>query len=173
MAVSVSGNIQLLAQIIDARTSVVGAANEQGSRIISISNGLGIVTGTAAGQMDKVWSDTRTVLTTATDSIDLAGTLTDSFGAVVTFLKLRAILAVAALTNTTTLQCARPAANGCTLFGAASGSLAPVSFGGVLIYWADPQAGQPVAAGTTDLINIINGAGASAVYTIAILGTSA
>jgi hypothetical protein len=177
MAVSVTGNINLLINIIDSRTAVTGAAGEVGSRIISPSwGGWAIASGTGVGQADKVWCDTRTVTTGATDAIDMAGTLTDSFGAVVTFVKLRAIVAFAALTNTTTLKIQRPAANGTTLFDAAGAivsGLAAVSFGGLMIAWADPQAGVAVAAGTTDLITAVNSAGASASYTIAILGTSA
>jgi len=173
MSVSVTGSIQLLANVIEARTSVTGAANEVGSRSIALSGGWSVSTGTAAGLADKVWSDTRVVLTTATDTIDLATVLTNAFGAVETFVRVRAVLAVAAPTNTTTLQIARPAANGALLFGAASGSLAAVGFGGIIVAWADPQAGIAIAAGTTDLISIINSAGASATYTIAVLGTSA
>lgn len=173
MAVSVTGNLSLLLNIIDQRTSVAGSANEQGSRIITMSGGWSVAAGTAAGLADKVWSDTRVVTTGATDSLDFAGTLTDAFGAVVTFVKIRAILALASAANTTTLQALRPAANGLVLFGAASGSLAAVSFGGVMICWADPQAGITVTAGTGDLLSIVNSAGASATYTIAVLGTSA
>lgn len=172
MAVSVTGNISLLAQIIDARTLVSGSANELGSRVISLSGGWSIAAGTGVGQADKVWSDTRVVTTGATDSLDFAGTLTDAFGATVTFVKIRAILAIAALTNTTTLQALRPAANGLVLFGAASGSLAAVSFGGIIIAWSDPQAGITVTPATGDLLSIVNSAGASATYTIAVLGTS-
>lgn len=173
MAVNVTGSLTLLANIIDQRTAVSGAANETGRRDINVSSSISIVSGTAAGQVDKVWSDTRIVTTGATDSIDLAGTLTDSFGAVTTFVKVRAILAVAAAANTTMLSLARPAANGSILFAAASDQIAGVSFGGIIVAWADLQAGVAVAAGTTDLISIINSAGASATYTIAVLGTSA
>jgi hypothetical protein len=173
MAVTLSGNLNLLWSILDQRTAVTGAANESGSRSISLGSTITIVSGTAAGQVDKVWSDTRVVTTGATDSIDLAGTLTDSFSAVTTFVKVRAILAVAAGANTTTLSAARPAANGSIVFAAASDQIAGVSFGGIIFAWADLQAGVAVAAGTTDLFSVINSAGASATYSIAVLGTSA
>lgn len=170
MAVNVNGNIRLTASITDARSAVAGATNELGSRIIPFDAGWLIGPGTAAGLADKVWSSTDTVLTTATNTIDLAGVLTDAFGAVITFAKVRAFLVFAASANTTTIQVARPAANGSPFFAAASDALAPISAGGFAC-WCDPQAGFAVAGGT-DLVSIINSAGATATYTVVVVGTS-
>lgn len=171
MAVNVNGNIHLTASIADVRTAVAGSALETGRRDAAVDTAWQILTGTAAGLADKVWSDTRIVTTGATDSLDLAGTLTNGFGEVVTFAKLRAILIVAAAANTTTLQIARPAANGILLFAAVSDALATLSAGGFFC-WADPAAGFAVTAATADLLSIINSAGASATYTVILVGTS-
>ena len=172
MASAVSGIIKLTATLSDVRSAVAGALKEGGVRSAVGDYGWTIASGTTTGLADKIWSDQRTVTTGATDSIDLAGTLTDSFGETVTFVKVKGILISSAAANTTTLQIARPASNGVILFGAASGALAVLSAGGFFC-WVDPAVGVTVTTGTGDLLSIINSAGASAVYDIMIVGTSA
>jgi hypothetical protein len=171
MAVNVNGYISLLANITDSRTAVSGAGNELGTRAATLSAQWAIQTGTAAGLADKVWSDTRTVTTGALDTIDLAGALTDSFGVIFTVVKLRAILVAAAAANTTTLTLSRPT-NGSNLFAALADAVASLSAGGMFV-WADPAAGVSVTGGSTDLVSITNSSGASATYTIVLVGTSA
>lgn len=172
MATTVTGSIKLALQLADVRTAVTGSSKEGGSISVSGDYGWTITSGTAAGSADRLWADTRTVATGATDTIDLYGTLTNAFAQVVTFVKCRAIVVFAAAANTTTLQVARPAANGALLFAAVSDALCALSAGGFFC-WADPAAGFTVTDTTGDLLSIINSAGASASYEIAIVGTSA
>lgn len=172
MAVSVTGSIRLLSSIKDERTAVTGATNEVGVRNAALDAAWLVASGTAAGLADKVWSDTRVVTTGATDSLDLAGTLTDAFGSVVTFVKIRAIIFSAASTNTTTLTISRVATAGVPLFAADGDAIAPLSAGGFFC-WADPAAGLTVTATTDDILSIVNSAGASATYSITVVGTSA
>jgi hypothetical protein len=128
--------------------------------------------GTGANQADRIFTDTRTVTNGATDSLDLAGALLDAFGATFTLARVKAILVKSAATNSTDLQVARPAANGVALFPAASDAIV-IKPGGVF-FWAAPDATAiPVTAGTADLINIINAAGANATYDVVIVGASA
>jgi len=139
---------------------------------IDVQASITLDNGTGANQADKVFTDTRTVTTGATDSIDLAGSLTDAFGATITLARVKAILVKAASGNTTDLSVARPAANGAVLSSAASDAIV-VKPGGVF-FWAAPDATAiPVTAGTGDLLSIINAAGASANYDIVIVGASA
>lgn len=173
MAVSVTGSIGISGSVEDVRTAIAGAEKETGRRSLAVSAAWSIAAGTAAGLADKAWSGTRTVLTGATDVIDLNALLTDAFGAVTTFVKLRAILIAAALTNTTTLQIARPAAaTGVPLFAATSDALAALSAGGFFC-WCDPNAGVTVTASTGDILNVINSGGGTAMYDVLIAGTSA
>lgn len=178
MAVLVSGNIIVGVDVTDARSAVAGAAKSVGSRRIFGTFAWQIASGIAAGQGDKVWADSRVVTTGATDTFDLAtgGTLVDEFGAAVVFAKLRAVVlfanGIAGVANTTTLQLARPAANGVPLYAAVSDALAAISAGG-LIVWADPAVGVVPVAATADLITVVNSAGASAGYDIFFVGTSA
>lgn len=173
MPVTVSGSVGVSCSVTDQRTSVSGALNETGSRTAAVSAAWAIATGTAAGLADKCWSDIRSPAGSATEIIDCSGLVTNAFGSVESFVKVRAVVIVAASTNTTTLQIARPAgATGLPLFAAVSDALAPLSAGG-FFGWADPAAGVTVTAGTGDLIHVINSAGATASFTIAIIGTSA
>jgi hypothetical protein len=173
MAVTVSGSVSVAFNAIDQRTSVTGAANETGTRTAAVSGTWAIATGLTAGLADKIWSDVRTVGTGATDSIDFAAVLINAFGTIETFVKVKAVVIVAASTNTTTLQIARPAAaTGLPIFAATSDALAPLSAGGFFA-WCDPAAGVTAVAGTADILTVINASGASATYSIAVAGTSA
>jgi hypothetical protein len=175
MAVNVTGSIKLVVNVADVRTVVTGASSQIGRIDNSLEGAWLILSGTTAGLADKIWSDTRTIADNGTAAFDLnaiAGTpLTDAYGATVTIAKLRAVAIVASSSNTTTVQLARPAANGVPLFTAASGSLAPLSAGGFIV-WSDPMAGVTVTAATGDLVNVINSAGAIATVTVAFAGTS-
>lgn len=139
---------------------------------IDVSAVIALANGTGANQADRVFTDTRTVTTGATDSLDVAGSLVDAFGATITMARVKAIYIKSASTNTTDLQFARPASNGVPLFSAVSDAIV-IKPDGVFL-WAAPDATAiPVTAGTADLFSVINGAGASAVYDIVIVGSSA
>jgi hypothetical protein len=130
--------------------------------------------GVGANQADVLWSDERTVTTGATDSIDLAGALSGLLGGTVTFVRVKGIRIRnsnnAGTANTTNLTVQRPAANGAPLFVAASDAIAALPPDGeILISWPS-AAGVVVTAGTGDLLEIVNSAGASAVYRIEVWG---
>lgn len=128
--------------------------------------------GTGADQADRLWTKRRTVNASTTDSIDVSGSLTDSFGNAVTFAKVKAIQLInRSAAQTLTLQ--RPAANGVP-FLTAAGDAIPVPPGGSITLVGPTAAGlASVTAGTGDLIDVVNPAGASADYDITIIGTSA
>ena len=173
MAVTVAGSVSVSLNASDQRTSVTGAANETGTRTASVNGAWQIASGLTAGLADKIWSDTRTVGASATDSIDFAAVLVNAFGSIETFVKVRAVVIVAAPTNTTTLTIQRPAAaTGLPIFAAISDALAPLSAGGFFA-WCDPAAGVTVTPGTGDLLNVVNSGGGSASYSVAVIGTSA
>jgi hypothetical protein len=176
MAVRVTGSVSISINVSDVRDTVTGALKETGNRAVAIAASWSIASGTAAGQADKIWGDTRTPPgggAGGTDVVDLAAVLTNAYGTVETFVKVKAIVIVASATNTTTLQIARPAAaTGAPLFAAISDALAPLSAGGGFA-WFDPAAGFTVTPATGDIINVVNSAGASATYDIAVVGTSA
>ena len=133
----------------------------------------GFASGVGANQADRLWHDTRTLAASATEDLDLAGVLTDVFGAAFTLAKLRLLWVRAAIGNTNNVNVTRPAANGVPIFLAA-GDGVPVVPGGDFRFVAPNAAGIAVTAGTGDLITFTNSAGSTGVtFDVVILGTSA
>jgi hypothetical protein len=137
-----------------------------------------ITSGTATNQIDLgFYRDTPTAIAASgNQDFDLAGSLTDSFGATITFAKICGIL-VLNWNTAGTLSVTRPAANGLsTVFLAASdgiivGKAADSDNPGILFLWH--PLGAVVTAGTVDLINLINNDSSnSANYTIGLFGRS-
>lgn len=138
---------------------------------VNLAKSMVLASGTGADQADKVFADRRTVAAGATDTIDLAGALTDPLGAVVSFAKVKAIV-ISNRSTTQTLTVTRPV-NGAPIFAAAGDAVA-VPPGGVLALAAPGAAGlATVTAGTGDLLDVVNSAGASADYDVVVIGTSA
>src|SRR5262245_60317652 len=89
------------------------------SQLLNLSNG------TASGQASQQWHDSRTLGPSATENLDLAGSLTNAFGVTLTFTKLKVLYIKASSANNPAnlVQVTRPAANGVPLFLAASDGL--------------------------------------------------
>lgn len=138
----------------------------------ALSLEVALASGTGASQADRVFADQRTLAASATEDLDLAGVLTDAFGAVITFAKIKAVIIKAAAANTNDVNVTRPASNGVPIFLAASDGIG-VKPGGAFA-WFFPGTGVTVTAGTGDLLTLTNSAGSTGVtYDIVILGTSA
>jgi hypothetical protein len=157
------------ASIAGSQTSVLDLGTAEFP--FNVAASVALADGTAANQSDRIFSDTRTITASSTDSLDLAGALTNAFGTV-TFAKVKAVLVKAASGNTNNVNVTRPASNGLPLFLAASDGI-PVLPGGAFL-WVAPGAGVTVTAGTGDLLDLVNsGAGTSVTYDIVVVGTSA
>lgn len=170
---------------ITAVHSVAAPTNDLGSNAVAGAIELGafldfsLADGTAAGQADRVFSDTRTVNASTNDDIDLAGPLTDSFGATVTFAKIKGLWIRSAGTghplgaNTQNFTVGGAPTNGWTsLLAATAVTMRP---GQVAQFQCAPTdaTGWAVTAGTGDLLRVANGAGGAINYDIIIVGTSA
>jgi hypothetical protein len=141
----------------------------------ALTSSVALATGTGAGQADKVFADTRTLAASATEDLDLAGVLTDAFGAAITFARIKAVIITADADNTNSVQVTRPASNGVPLFMAAGDGIA-LRPGGVFAWVAGSAdaTGVAVTAGTGDLLTITNSAGSTGVdYSVMIVGASA
>lgn len=141
---------------------------------IALTQAITLLNGTGAGQADLIFTDTRTLSASASESLDLAGSLTDAYGATMTFARIKAVIVAAASGNTNDVQVTRPASNGVPLFLAAGDGL-PVRPGGFIVPLACTDATAiPVTAGTGDLLTFTNSAGSTSVtYTVIIIGASA
>lgn len=127
-----------------------------------------LTNGTAAGKADLMYyDDSRTLGASASASYDLAGSLSDPFGTVLTFVKVKAIAIVNSGAGSITI--ARPATNGAPIFDAASDAITVPTGGTVFLY--NPT-GWNITAGTGDLLSV-TADGTGATFEILIVGTSA
>lgn len=136
-----------------------------------------LATGTGAGQADKIFSDTRSLTTGASEDLDLAGVLTDALGATITFARVKGLFVAAAAANTTNLTVGANVVNGwATLLGptGASGGTVTLRPGGMFLAacGSADATGWAVTAGTGDLLHVVNAAGATAAYDIVVVGAS-
>ena len=126
--------------------------------------------GTGTGQANLIFRDQRTLADGANESLDLAGVLTDPFGTVLTFAKVKIIL-IENLSTTQTLTVGGATSNQfINWVGTATDSI-KIPPGGFFAISA-PAAGYAVTAGTGDLLKVANSAGAACTYNVVILGTS-
>lgn len=165
--------------IVDLRVSAkitgsVSVAADLGNpkQSLNVNAILDLVTGTGAGEADLVFADTRTLTASSTENLDLAGGLTDSFGAAITFAEIVAIVVKPAAANANNVLVGGAASNGFTTpFGDAT-DVVKVAPGGVFVLTND--AGYAVTASTGDILKIANGGSGSAVtYDIILIGRSA
>jgi hypothetical protein len=132
--------------------------------------------GTAAGQANKLFTDTRTITASSNDDLDLNGVLTDAFGGSLALLRVKALIVVAAAGNTNDVVVGGAASNTWLApFGSATDKI-KVKPGGVLALFAGiaDATGWPVIAATGDILRIANGgAGTPVTYDIVIIGADA
>lgn len=134
---------------------------------------LQFTSGTGANQADIVWADERTLSASATEDLDLAGELTDAFGATVAAAELVAILVIADADNTNNVVIGDATAP-IPLFGGTNPTFS-VKPGGFFFVAAPNASGLlTVGAGTTDDLKVANSSSGTAVtYQIAILARTA
>lgn len=144
-----------------------------GSLPLKVRDVVDLANGTGANQADRIFSDRRTIAASGTDVLDLAGVLTDAFGATITFARIKALFVSAATGNTNNVNVVQDATSGAPLFLAA-GDGVPVRPGGMFLWVAPDATAAAVTAGSADLINVVNsGAGSTVTYDIVIIGASA
>ncbi|MFF3398247.1 hypothetical protein ACFYW6_07010 [Streptomyces sp. NPDC002659] len=131
-------------------------------------------TGTAAGKADLRFTDTRTLAASATEDLDLAGSLLDAFGAALTFVRVKGIFISAAAANTNNVVIGAAANPWIGLLNATGTiTLRPGASVGATSGVADATC-MAVTAGTGDLLKVLNSAGGTSVsYDIVIIGASA
>jgi hypothetical protein len=162
-------------------TKIIARIQAQHIKTLDLASGLvpldkdgtiNLTTGTASGSADLIFHDTRTLAASATEDLDLAGSLADAYGTTLTFVKIKAVMVVAATGNTNSVQVTRPASNGVVLFIAAGDGISLAA--GEVFLWASPGAGKTVTAATGDLLTVTNSAaGTPVTYDVVIIGTSA
>lgn len=168
MAEAVS--LQIVAKLIGAMTNPIDLSIPTDPLALDLTTTF--ANGTGANQANMWWHDQRTLGASASENIDLAGSLTSIFGTTITFTSIKAILVRASSSNNAAnnVNVARGSSNGFVLFLAASdGFTLPA---GSWALFVNPGAnGWAVTAGSGDILTITNSAGTnSVVYDIFILG---
>jgi hypothetical protein len=127
--------------------------------------------GTGDDQVQNVFADQRSISASSSENLDLAGSLTDAFGATITFGTVKVIEVQASCSNTNNVLVGGAGSN--TFVGpfADATDIITVKPCGRLLLMA-PKTGWTVTASTGDILKVANSSSGSAVvYTIKILGT--
>jgi len=159
---------------IKAIQSLAGAL-ASGRAELTATAALDLADGIGAGQADRMWSARRTIAASGTDDLDLVGALTDAFGAVTAFARVRGLLVKASAANTNNVIIGGAAAN--TQFASWLGSATDrvvVRPGGFVLLGAPDAVAYAVTPGTGDMLRVANsGAGTPVSYDVVIIGASA
>lgn len=137
---------------------------------LNYSKSYSIVNGTSGDMANMVWTDTRTISASGSDDLDLAGVLADSYGAAITFTKIKGFIISAASANTN-LVLVGGNTNGFVNWVADKTDIIKVRPGGVFALYANDATGYAVTASTGDILTIANSSsGTSVTYDIVIIG---
>lgn len=153
--------------------------------ILKMAKSLALTFGTGAAKANQIFWDRRAIAGAGNDPLDLAGVLTNPFGAVITFAKVRAIiifnrsdesLSHAGGSHTATDAAIVVLDTGSTFTGPcktlAKGMVVPA--GGMIAVTTTLAAGWPVTVDTGDILQVDNEDGSDeALYDIAIIGEAA
>jgi hypothetical protein len=142
---------------------------------LNYTNQVQLSSGTSAGQSDLMFTDQRTIAASGTDDLDLAGGLTDAFGATLTFVEVTALIVKAAAGNTNNVVVGDDATAPWTSLLGADGTvtLRPGALFAAVAGVADAT-GYAVTATTADILQVANSSsGSSVTYDIVIIGRSA
>lgn len=164
----------LLSMAVDAQQS---SALDLGSASFPVKTrrSVSLVSGTGAGHADLIFSDRRTLAASATEDLDLAGVLTDAFGATITFARIKGLYVAAAAGNTNSVVVGNASSNGWATLLSATGTvtLRPGASFMAMAGVAD-AVGYAATASTGDLLKIANSSsGTPVTYDIVIVGVSA
>lgn len=141
---------------------------------LNVNERIALSLGTMAGQADLLFSDTRTIAASGTDSLDLAGVLTDAFGQVMTAVEIVGVLVFAHAGNTNDVVVGGAPSNTWTGFFGDPTDKLKVKPGGFAFIAAPTNPAYPVTAGTGDLLLVANSSsGTSVDYDIVVIGRSA
>lgn len=120
-------------------------------------------------QADLVWHGERNLASGASETLDLRGGLTDTFGDACSFVHLRGLMAVNTGTTTITLSGA-PLGPLSSVFSIATGGILLPGSASILL--SNPITGYNITSDTADLLGVNNAFGGTGTYKILLLGNS-
>lgn len=139
----------------------------------SIIASIALSSGTGSGAANQMFHDERTLATTATDSLDLAGGLTNPLGATITFSKIKLmIVAIVSPDGTKALRIGpNNTANAWQGWFGGTGANVYETVYDMVARWDFYGSWTSVTAGTGDLLIINNPSAGSVTYNILLVGT--
>jgi len=142
----------------------------QASYPISYINQSVLTSGTGSYQANQGITATRTLTASASENLDLSGSMGNAFNTTTAFTKVKVLMVSAAASNTNDVLVGGAAsAQAGSFFGDVSDVLR-VKPGGSITLTA-PDAGYAITATTADLLKVANsGAGTAVTYTIVVIG---
>lgn len=127
--------------------------------------------GTGANQANELFADNRTLVASAIENLDLAGSLINAFGTAIVFDKIKALIVKAAPGNVNDVLVGGAASAQASSFFGDVTDVVKVKPGGMVAFVAPDASGYDVTATSADLLKIANSAGGTPVsYTIIIIG---
>ncbi len=136
-----------------------------------------ITNGTGADQANMIWADQRSISASSSETLDLYGGLTNSFGTTINFTSLKGIIIVASSSNVNNVLVGGNAAGALAGLFTLSGDAAiedvqmVIPPGGMLALVNSNANGYAITNTTADILQIANSSsGSSVVYDIILLG---
>jgi|WetSurSiteA1Bulk_404760.scaffolds.fasta_scaffold19697_3 hypothetical protein len=130
--------------------------------------------GTAINQADRVFADERTLAPSGTEDLDLVGTLTDGLGTTFSPARIKAMIFYSLAANTNNITIGGTAATQFASWCGAATHTITLRPGGLIAFIAPDATGYACAAGSTDLLKILNASGGTSVtYGVILVGASA
>lgn len=155
---------------------ITGAPNI-GSSQASLNQQLGVAltSGTAAGQADTCWFDQRTLAASASETLDLNGTLKDALNDTINLVRVKILAVAASANNTNNVVIGGGTTTFVGMLGATSNTM--ILRPGAAMVWfvgANDATAYTLTGGSSDLVQVANSSsGSSVVYTICVVGCSA
>lgn len=163
MTQSVDINVQIN---LDQVTQV---SNQTAKNHVDLDFLLGLANGTGAGNASKAYYGARSISASSTDVLNLTATLTDAFGASLSFTKIRGIFIKAAAANVGTISMGAGTNPVVGILNSTTDKVI-VAAGGFFMAANPTAAGYTVTATTADRITMTNNAASTANYEILIVG---
>lgn len=166
---SLTGKLVVAADIEQISSLDLGAATFHPviKTLIELTDGAG------ANQANLFWTDQRTLAASASENLDLAGGLTDAFGATLTFVRVKGIIIEAAAANTNSVVVGGHGSAAFVNWVSDATDKLVVRPNTVFALLSGDATAYAVTATTGDMLTITNSAGGTSVtYKITIIGAS-
>lgn len=141
---------------------------------LQFSRSVKLASGTGAGKANVLFADTRTLAASATEDLDLSGSLLNALGDAAVFVRVKGLIVSAHSANTNNVVVGAAASNAWATLLNSTGAvtLRPGAVAAFMAGTADT--GWAVTSSTGDVLKVANSAGSTAVtYDIVVIGDSA